>query len=145
MAGTTTAAEVFFAAIALMGELSPTGAADSSDNADYRQRALPLLNILVGENYPLSDTYATGFGGTRPVAPAITDMGAVIALDNVLARTVLPFGLAALLLLEENPVLANFFQQRYEELRARLASRPSEFEAIASMYGGTEHGTFSRW
>lgn len=58
----------------------------------------------------------------------------------------LPYGLAAHLLLDENTNAAGFFQQRYEELKSQLArGLPRESEDIEDRYGGIEYGEFSRW
>lgn len=58
----------------------------------------------------------------------------------------LPYGLAAHLLLDENPGAAGYFQQRYDELRALLSrGLPQESEEIEDRYGGIEYGEFSRW
>lgn len=58
----------------------------------------------------------------------------------------LPYGLAANLLVDENPAAASFYQQRYEELRAvYLARRRTDLEDIELLYGGVEQGNFARW
>lgn len=145
MAGTTTALDVFKSAIALMGELSSTGEADTTDNAEYKQRTLPIINVLAGELFPLSDTYAIVTSGVRPVFTPVTDFTTAIAIDDVICRSIIPYGVAAMLLLDENPGMANFFQQKYEELKSRLANPAREFEAIEDAYGGIEYGEYSRW
>ena len=62
-----------------------------------------------------------------------------LPLDDGVCRTVLPYGLAAHLLLEENPASASFFQQRYEQLRRRAAaSIPDVFQPITDCYGGVQ-------
>ena len=59
-----------------------------------------------------------------------------IGLDDVLAQSILPYGLAAHLLLGENDALASFFNQRYTELINTLAAKaPSEWESIEPSYG----------
>ena len=56
----------------------------------------------------------------------------------------------AKLLSEENPALANYFQQLYEQrlIKAKLGV-PAAFEDIGGepggAYGGIEYGEFSRW
>lgn len=48
----------------------------------------------------------------------------------------MPYGLAAHLLLDENPTAASFFNQRYEELKASLrAGLPTMSEDIEDVYG----------
>ena len=48
----------------------------------------------------------------------------------------MPYGLAAHLLLAEDPATASFFQQRYDELKMRLSvGMPSASEDIVDVYG----------
>ena len=63
-------------------------------------------------------------------------------------RSVLPCGLAAKLLSEENPTLADFFWQLYEQRLAKAREGvPASFESIEDglPYGGIEYGEFARW
>ena len=57
----------------------------------------------------------------------------------------MPYGLAAHLLIDENPTVAAFFQQRYEELLDKLGNVPAEFEPIEDVYGGIGHSEGGRW
>lgn len=69
-------------------------------------------------------------------------------MDPYIVRSVLPCGLAAKLLSEENPTLANFFWQLYEQRLAKAREGvPSSFESIEDglPYGGIEYGEFARW
>ena len=135
----TTAQNVFDIALGLMDEQGGTGA-ESKDIRDYKQRTLPVLTALRGELYHYSDTYKrTGAG--RPICPEILDFVTPIGLDDFLAQSVLPYGLAAQLLLDENPGAAGFFQQRYQELMLRYgAAVAAEPEAIPDIYGGIRTG-----
>lgn len=142
----TTAQQVFETAMGLMDQLGADGAADSPDTREYRDRTLLILNALRGELYPYSDTYDAGERRGRPIAAVIRSMDDQIELDDHICQTVLPYGLAAHLLMEENPGAAAFFQQRYEELRSRLAvGVPAESEDVLDLYGGIEYGGFGRW
>ena len=99
-------------------------------------------------NTDTSDTFALGEDGKRPALGDITDFTDELDLDARILRDVLPNGLAAKLLSEENPTLANYFQQCFEqslvEARARI---PARFESIDDSlpYGGLEYGEFGRW
>lgn len=145
----TTGTDIFDKAITLMGELSDSGETDWADTEEYKNRALNILNTLRGEVYQYSDTYKTqkrNFPGRRPVCPALESLDDEIGIDDVLAQTVLPYGLAAHLLLDENDNMASFFQQRYEELLRKLGSNiPGEWESIQSVYGGIEYGKYGDW
>lgn len=122
-----------------------TGATDTTDNREYRQRTLFILNTLRGELYPYSDTWEESADGKRPVAPVLTEMEQETGLDDFLSQSVLPYGLAAHLLLSEDAAAASFFQQRYEELRDRRSNVPARSAQITDLYGGIEYGEFGRW
>lgn len=142
----TTAQTVFEMAMHLMDEVNEsTGAADTNDTKEYKNRTLPILNMLRIECFPASDTYAAT-PGKRPVCPWISGFDAEIGMDDGICQGVLPYGLAAHLLLDENPEAASFFQQRYEEaLEEARRGVPAESEDIVNLYGGIEHGRFGRW
>ena len=100
--GTITGMDVFQAAITIMDELSDEGKYKYEDTDEYRQRTLAILNVLVNELYPFSDTYQLNqeWGKRRrPVAERLEDLYTELDLDNYCAGTVLPYGLAAHLLL----------------------------------------------
>ena len=132
-------------AIALMDSMSNSGQADVADNNEYKHRALPILNILRGELYPYSDTHETDEEG-RPIAALIRDFEKPIDLDDYICQSIMPYGLAAHLLLQEDPAAANFFQQRYDELKMRLhIGLPTGSEDIEDVYGGWPHNDFGSW
>lgn len=109
--------------------------AKGEDTQEYKNRAVSLLNILTGELYPYSDTFTAVEGGKRPVATLIRSLSDTVDLDDYCAGSILPYGLAAHLLTTEDPNLASFLQQRYDEMRALVARGfPQEFEAIEDAY-----------
>lgn len=131
----TTPQEVFDLAMGLMDEVNEsTGATDTSDTREYKQRTLFILNVIKGELYPFSDTYASS-GKLRPISATLTGFDQAIDLDDFLCRSIMPYGLAAHLLLDENPDAASFFQQRYEWMIARHGNAPAVFEPIEDAYG----------
>ena len=142
----TNANWVFEKAMHLMDEGNEvTGQADTDETKEYKHRTLPILNVLRVECYPASDTYRAE-AGTRSVCPEIKDFETPIELDDGICQGVLPYGLAAHLLLDENPAMASYFQQRYEE-RLAQAKRgvPAGGSDIIDLYGGVEHGRYSYW
>lgn len=147
----TNAQAVFDAAMGLMDEVNEaSGATDTSDTREYKNRTLFILNVLRGELYPYSDNFKVEEEGVRPIAPIITDFTSDIGLDDYICQSVMPYGLAAHLLLDENPTSASFFNQRYEELKAQLArGMPQGSEDIEDVYShsrdGLGYGWFSRW
>lgn len=147
-APTTTAQRVFDITMGLIDEVNEnSGETDTADTREYKVRTLLILNALRGELYPYSDTYEVETAGERPIVSVIQDFDTPIDLDDYICQSVMPYGLAAHLLLDENPASASFFQQRYEELRNNLSKGfPQDGEAITDCYGvGFEYNEFSRW
>lgn len=145
----TTAQNVFDMAMALMDEVV-NGNTDTPDTSEYKDRTLLILNVLAGELYPYSDTYSTEEGEGRPIAAYIRDFNRPIDLDDYICRSVMPYGLAAHLLLDENPASANFFQQRYEELLNGLKTGiPTGSVDIVDVYGDcgglSPYNEFGAW
>ena len=140
----TTGTEVYEAALVLMD------ANNDADTSEYESKALSIINTLRGELYPYSDTFDTTAEG-RPICPIMTDLDDAIGLDDYICQTVLPYGLAAHLLLDENPTTASFFNQRYMELLAMLRQgigRPVKgSEDIEEVYGNGHfyYNRFSTW
>lgn len=125
-----------------------TGSTDNSDTTEYKVRTLGILNNLIDDVYPASDTFAIGEDGKRPALDDLTSFSDEIRMDPYIVRSVLPCGLAAKLLSEENPTLADFFWQLYEQRLAKArAGVPASFESIEDglPYGGIEYGEFARW
>jgi hypothetical protein len=135
MPGTVTAQEVFEIAMALMDELASNGLADTSDTVEYKNKTLPILNLLQIELYPFSEGY-TITEGRRSVPTPITSFTDPISdLDNVLARGVMPYGLAGNLLAAESDTRGNYFLATYQELKRQFANRPVAFQPIEDVYG----------
>lgn len=148
MANTTNAQRIFDLAMGLMDEVdSSTGATDTDDTAEYKIRSLFILNTLRGELYPYSDTYKRSTeSGKRPIVTVIEDFETVIDLDDYICQTVMPYGLAAHLLLNEDPANANFFMQRYEELKRNLSiGMEAGSEDIVDVYSGGYYDEDGVW
>lgn len=133
----TTPEWVFARAIHLMDEQNEaSGETTTADTQEYKNRTLSILNILRHELFPYSDTFEAGDGGKRTVCEEITSFSDEIGLDDVLAQGILPYGLAAHLLLGENDSMASFFNERYAELVSTLAKKKtSVWEEISPYYG----------
>lgn len=123
---------VFDRAIHLMDEQNEmNGETRTVDTEEYRYRTLSILNVLRHELYPLSDTFETLSDGKRAIVPLLTDFEQPIDLDDAIAQGMMPYGLAAHLLLGENDSMASFFNQRYEELKYSIgAKKPAVWEDI---------------
>lgn len=115
---------VFDLAIQLMDEqYEMTGETRTVDTKEYEFRTLSILNILRNELYPFSDTYEGREDGKRNICPMLTAWDQAIDLDDAIAQGVLPYGLAAHLLVGENDTLAGFFNDRYQELMFSIGTR----------------------
>ena len=131
--------DVFDAAMGIMDELGHTGQAQTSDTQEYEYRTPAIINMLVGELHMLL--------GNRDNWLPVTSLDDMVpTADTNYALSALPYGLAANLLIDENPTAASFYQQRYEELRAYyLARQQADVGDITDLYGGIPYGEFSRW
>ena len=103
--------DVFDAAMGIMDELDAEGGAQTADTAEYMLRAPAIVNALISELKILTGEYDDWL----PVE-SLDDL--VPAGDTSYALGALPYGLAANLLVDENPSAASFYLQRYAELRA---------------------------
>lgn len=102
---------------------------------DYYSRSLLILNILGGELYPYDSNYTHAATG-RAIFTPITSMTTAIALDDYITGTVMPYGLAAHLLLDENKSAASYFSERYTELVEGLKKGlPTTSVDIEDVYG----------
>ena len=137
--------DVFDAAMSIMDELNDSGEAQSADTQEYKNRTLPIMNVLISECYPDADSKDT----TKPDAAwrAVTEFDdSLYKIDDTIALGIMPYGLAANLLVDENPSAASFYQARYEDLLKAKARRVrATVEDIEDIYGGIGHGEFSRW
>lgn len=124
---------VFDRAIHLMDEqYEQSGETRTVDTKEYEYRTLSILNVLRHELYPYSDTFEARTDGKRQICPELTAFDQAIDLDDAIAQGVLPYGLAAHLLLGENNALADFFNQRYAELVREIGRRRmSQWEDIS--------------
>ncbi len=133
-----TVQSVFDIAIHLMdAQNAATGGTNTADTKEYALRTPSLINSLLDRVYRFSDTLAAPGGGKRPVCRKVSAMEDALDLDEGLCTAVLPYGLAALLISEENPALANFFHATFlTELREFGAAKCAEFEQVEDIYGG---------
>jgi hypothetical protein len=116
------AQDIFMIAMSLMDEISSDGTFAGYDS-DYKRKAWPILTVLQTELLPLSVTPTD-----------ITDENSTLLVDDRVGKTVLPYGLAAHLLLSENAQSASFFNDRYEELKRK---KKSIIAPITDVYGVT--------
>jgi hypothetical protein len=116
---TVIAQDVFTTAMTLMDEASEDGTfAGFSD--EYKNKSWILLTMLQSELLE-----------PNVIPQAVTGSANAMQLDDKTCLTVLPYGLAAHLLLTEDPDRASFYNARYDELKLKI---PSSIVAIQSVY-----------
>ena len=139
--------EIFDIAIHLIdAQNESTGSTETTDTKEYLLRTPNILNSILNRAYPYSDTYIPA-AEKRPVHPAVMSADDMVEMDDYICLTVLPYGLAALLVNPEGETgSASFFWQMFEEgLISARNSLPAGVEQIENAYGGLEYGEFSRW
>lgn len=143
-----TVQEIFDIAIRLMdAQNESTGSTDTADTKEYNLRTVSLLNSVLDKAYPYSDNYRESVtGGKRPICPKVTSMTDEVQLDEAICTAALPYALAGLLLLEEDPTRANFFMQMFEEMLEQCRKGlPAVESTVEDVYGGIEYGQFGAW
>lgn len=134
------AEQVFNTALALMNETQTSVYAP--DLEEYRARAVSIINLLLVELYPYSESFE---GSDRPVPQLIQSLTDDIDMDDGICIGILPYGLAAQLQFGEDNVRVSYNNQKYEELKASIArGMPQEFEPIEDVYGWA-HNDFGAW
>ena len=133
----TTGTQALNYALSIMDELNST---------EYSVRAIYVINSLCDELYPYSDNYTITTAGTRPIVAHISVLNDLLPIDDVLAQSVLPYGIASRLMLSDDPIQANNYEGIYQERKRDVAGRiGSEFEEIEDLYGGVEYSKFGAW
>jgi hypothetical protein len=114
-------------------------AVDDQDVSDYENRTIGIINVLAGELFMYSDNWKVVEKGKRPIVTPVSEFTDEIGLDDYICRTVMPYGLAAHLMLQEDTTTASFAQQRYDELKMKLAEGlPQESDDIVDVYSGKD-------
>ena len=111
----TNAQWVFDTAIYLMdGQRDDTGQTDTAQTKPYRLRALGVLTLLCWDLLPYNHAPSDEAAGFS----IVESWQAPLPLDDALSKGVLPYGLAARLLLGEHDALATYFERLF---RGQLA------------------------
>jgi hypothetical protein len=115
-----TAQDVFITTMNLLDEDSEDGTYTGYPE-EYKKKAWSILTLLQAELLPASATPSV-----------ITDNTSVFQVDDRTGLTILPYGLAAHLLLNEDQNRAAYFNNRYDELKRK---RPALMTKIKDVYG----------
>lgn len=126
---------IFETALSIMDEV------ESAEH--FRGRAVPILNTLIGDCWRVSEEHEKGPHSTWKAIATLEDT--VEGIDQTLALSAMPYGLAAQLYLENDPIRANSWWQIYQEQYEKCRRSPMSIEPIVDEYGGVEAGCFGRW
>ena len=109
------AEDIFKITMAMIDEMLTSGELDAEATAEYEAKAPYILTMLQNELIGIENRYREKTDYVYPVA--IEDLSQTTQLDAIKAATLLTNGLAAQLMLNEDKTLANYFEQRYEEMK----------------------------
>ena len=129
-----TGEEIFVMTMAMIDEMLESGELDATTTGEYRAKAPHILTLLQNEIIGIENRYRSFEEQVKPVK--IESLEQTVQVDDIKANTLLTNGLASHLMLHENKALANFFQQRYEEMRKTyLKPTPSKITKKEDVYG----------
>lgn len=117
------AQQVYDAAMVLIDEVTEVGTISPENPEYYKTRSKSILTTLQTELLPVSVT---------PIP--ITSLSQNMLVSDRIALLVLPYGLAAHLLLQEDVNIAAYFNNRYDELKKKI---PTTIAPIQDVYNVT--------
>lgn len=130
------AEEIFTITMAMIDEMLTSGELDAEATAEYRAKAPSILTMLQNELIGIENRYRKEEERVEPVT--IETLDQTVQVDTIKACTLLTNGLAAHLMLHEDKTLANFFEQRYEEMKGMfLKPTPRAPETREDKYDAT--------
>jgi hypothetical protein len=122
--------------MAMIDEMLTNGQLDETAVAEYRAKAPSILTMLQNELIGIDNRYRRREDYIYPVP--IETLDQALQVDDIKASTLLTNGLAAHLMLHEDKTLANFFEQRYEEMKGMfLKPTPRTPEKREDKYDST--------
>lgn len=125
-----TANELFISALDLCGLRREDGGLPA-DISDLSQRALSLINLLLAENSSLDSRIKK----EEHTVAAVTDMSDTLEVTDIVAFSVLPYGLARLLMLGEDDELATQMGAIYaEQQKKALCFGKPDVHQISEVY-----------
>lgn len=127
--GGLTAQQVFEIAMNIMDEETQDGTYNGYPE-EYKRKSWSILTLLQSELSP-------------GVPSVVIDETSILYIDDRTCLSVLPYGLAAHLLLTEDPVRASYFNNRYDELKRKRPSKITKITDVYSVNTATEGTTSS--
>ena len=120
-----------------------TAIIDEAGNADFEARTPQLINALMGRCFNVSEEYETG---PHSMWTPVKDMSdSVEGIDRTVCLSAMPYGLAALLVLDYDPVKSRSLWSVFLEQLDICRRSPADFEPIADVYGTQDIGQYGRW
>lgn len=129
-----TALEIFNMTMDLIDERLETGVINDADTVAYKVKAPSILTIGQYELGRIADKYGTiTYDTEKPFI--VSDMAQDLTIDDSSVAQLLPYFLAAHLMIEEKDDIANFYNERYEQLKQEFKkSPPATEEDITDVY-----------
>ncbi len=128
-----TGENIFTITMAMIDEMLTNGQLDEAAVAEYRAKAPSILTMLQTELIGIENRYRKREDYIHPVP--IESLDQTFQVDDIKAMTLLTNGLAAQLMLHEDKTLANYFEQRYVEMKGMfLKPTPRTPEAREDKY-----------
>ena len=122
------AEDVFKITMAMIDEMLTTGELDEETTAEYKAKTPSILTMLQNELIGIENRYRKIEEQIKPLP--IFSLDDPLQLDDIKSNTLLTNGLAAQLMLHEDKTLANYFEQRYEEMKGMFL-KPSPKKPIS--------------
>jgi len=110
-----TGEQVFNITMAMIDEMLTTGNLDPEATAEYRAKAPHILTMLQDELIGIENRFRKKSEYIFPIP--IESLDQTFQVDDIKAGSLLTNGLAAQLMLHEDKTLANYFEQRYVEMK----------------------------
>lgn len=130
------AEDIFNITMAMIDEMLTSGSLDAEATAEYRAKAPFILTMLQTELIGIDNRYRDKKDWVYPVV--IESLDQTVQVDDVKAQTLLTNGLAAQLMLHEDKALANYFEQRYQEMKGMfIKPTPRNPETRRDVYDST--------
>lgn len=91
---------------------------DESDREDYAVFWNDVLNLLLAETFDLNNALRASVGKPRLTEiPRVTTLDDEISYEQKIVRAVLPLGGAAYLFLEDEPQIAGYYAELYQNMK----------------------------
>ena len=116
---------------------------DESGSDELERRAPGIVTALSGRCYDASEEYETGPHSLFSPVSGMDDE--VCGIDNTLALSVMPFGLAAIYALDYDPAKSRSLWGIFLEQTENARKTPEKIKGVADVYGGIEFADFGRW